>query len=234
MRRALVALALACGSLTAALAQVNVGIGISTPGVSIGINFPAYPELVRVPGYPVYYARQARANYFFYDGMYWVYQGDNWYASSWYNGPWWQVEFDAVPLFVLRVPVRYYRQPPPYFRGWRPDAPPRWGERWGKDWDERHRDWDKWDRRSAPAPAPLPRFQGQYTGKRYPAVEQQPVIQGRNYRYEPREPVVRQHYDVQRAKAAPPASDSTAKKPPPGQAKDRRKGDERGGQRDNK
>ena len=25
---------------------------------------------------------------------------------------------DAVPLFVLRVPVRYYRQPPVYFRGW--------------------------------------------------------------------------------------------------------------------
>ena len=25
----------------------------------------------------------------------------------------------AVPLFVLRIPVRYYRNPPTYFRGWR-------------------------------------------------------------------------------------------------------------------
>src|SRR5665647_3374880 len=59
--------------------------------VSIGINLPVYPELVVVPGYPVYYAPQLQENYFFYDGMYWVYQDDNWYESSWYNGPWWLV-----------------------------------------------------------------------------------------------------------------------------------------------
>ena len=34
-----------------------------------------------------------------------------------------------VPLFILRVPVRYYRQPPVYFREWRSNAPPGlWGE----------------------------------------------------------------------------------------------------------
>ena len=41
-----------------------------------------------VPGYPVYYAPDIGGNYFFYDGRYWVYQDDNWYSSSWYNGPW--------------------------------------------------------------------------------------------------------------------------------------------------
>jgi len=60
----------------------QVSVGIALPGVSIGINVPVYPELVRVPGYPVYYAPQLGANFFFYDGMYWVYQGDDWYASS--------------------------------------------------------------------------------------------------------------------------------------------------------
>jgi hypothetical protein len=35
------------------------------------------------------------------------------------------------------VPVRYYRRPPPDWRGWRRDAPPRWEHRWGRDWDER-------------------------------------------------------------------------------------------------
>ena len=50
--------------------------------VSIGINLPIYPNLVVVPGYPVYYAPQLNANYFFYDGMYWVYQNDYWYSSS--------------------------------------------------------------------------------------------------------------------------------------------------------
>ncbi len=70
-------------------AQVSIGIGL--PGVSIGINLPSYPELVVVPGYPVYYAPRGDVNLFFYDGMYWVYQRDNWYASFWYNGPWWLV-----------------------------------------------------------------------------------------------------------------------------------------------
>src|SRR6476661_10613563 len=89
-------------SITSAAAQVSVGIGL--PGVSIGINVPVYPELVRVPGYPVYYAPRMNSNFFFYDGMYWVYTDDNWYASSWYNGPWALVAPEVVPLFVLRIP----------------------------------------------------------------------------------------------------------------------------------
>ncbi len=137
-------------------AQVNVGIGVATPGVSIGINVPAYPQLVPVPGYPVYYAPQLNANYFFYDGLYWVYQNDNWYASYWYNGPWWLVEPVDVPLFVLRVPVRYYHAAPVYFRAWQADAPPHWGEHWGRQWEQRRRGWDRWDRSAVPAPAPLP------------------------------------------------------------------------------
>ena len=86
MRNGLIVLWMLLCSITSAAAQMSVGIGF--PGVSIGINLPVYPELVPVPGYPVYYAPQVNSNYFFYDGMYWVYQGDNWYASSWYNGPW--------------------------------------------------------------------------------------------------------------------------------------------------
>jgi len=101
---------------------------IGIPGVHIGVNVAVYPRLVRMPGYPVYYDPRANWNYFLYDGLYWVFQEDNWYASSWYNGPWQLVRPDDVPLFVLRVPVRYYRRPPVYFRGWISDAPPRWGE----------------------------------------------------------------------------------------------------------
>ena len=144
LRNGLMALGLMVGSITSATAQVSIGIGL--PGVSIGINLPVYPELVPVPGYPVYYAPRVDSNYFFYDGMYWVYQSDNWYASSWYNGPWGLVAPEAVPLYVLRVPVRYYRHPPPYFRGWQADAPPRWGDHWGNDWKQRRGDWDHWDR----------------------------------------------------------------------------------------
>ena len=142
-----------------AVAQVNIGIGL--PGINIGVNLPFYPELVPVPGYPVYYAPQLDSNFFFYDGMYWVYQRDEWYASSWYDGPWDYVSRDFVPLYVLRIPVRYYRNPPEYFRGWIASAPPRWGQHWGNDWQQRRRGWDQWDRRAVPAPAPFPAYQRQ-------------------------------------------------------------------------
>jgi hypothetical protein len=174
------------------VAQVSIGIGL--PHVSIGINLPAYPRLVRVPGYPVYYAPQVEANFFFYDGLYWVYLDDNWYASSWYNGPWWLVDRREVPVFILRVPVRYYRRPPVYFHDWRRDAPPRWGEHWGHDWERHRDDWDRPPRR-IPPPAPLPSYQRQYSGERYPRqTERQHELEQQKYRYQPRDPVVRKHY----------------------------------------
>jgi hypothetical protein len=108
---------------------------------------------------------------------------------------------DAVPLFVLRVPVRYYRQPPAYFGGWRLDAPPHWGEHWGNAWEQRQSGWNRWDRGAVPAPAPLPVYQRQYAGSRYPRVEQQQALQSVNYRYQPQEAVVQQHYQAQRAQA---------------------------------
>jgi hypothetical protein len=173
---------------SSAVAEVSVGIGIGLPRVSIGINLSSYPRLVRVPGYPVYYAPTVHANFFFYDGMYWVFHDDNWYASSWYNGPWAFVRPDYVPAYILRVPVRYYRQPPNYFRGWRADAPPRWSNNFG-------RDWDKGDRRAAPPAAPPPAYQRQYSGDRYPRqVERQRELEQQQYRYQPRDPAVQQHY----------------------------------------
>ncbi len=180
-------------ALSSAPAHADLSIGIGFPNVSIGINLSNYPDLVVVPGYPVYYAPRLEANFFFYDGEYWVFQDDNWYRSSWFNGPWWYVEPEYVPLFLLRIPVRYYRRPPPYFHGWRRDAPPRWGEHWGHDWERHHRGWDRWDRGVQHRPAPLPDYQRHYSGDRYPReVERQHELQQRNYRYQPRDPVVQQ------------------------------------------
>ena len=144
IRYGLMVFAMLLCAATSSFAQLSISIG--TPSVSIGVNVPVYPEFVAVPNYPVYYAPRLRANYFFYDGMYWVYEGDNWYASSWYNGPWGVVHRDVVPAFVLRVPVRYYRAPPPYFVGWRADAPPLWSVHWGQEWEVRRAGWDRWDR----------------------------------------------------------------------------------------
>ena len=203
MRYALIGLWMLLASAGSANAQLSIGIGF--PGVNIGINLPLYPELVPVPGYPVYYAPRLGSNFFFYDGMYWVYQRDNWYASDWYNGPWWLMDRYEVPLFVLRIPVRYYRDPPAYFSGWRRDAPPRWGDQWGDDWAQRRSGWDNWNRRAAPAAAPLPVYQRQYSGDRYPREEQQNELRNRNYRYQPRDAVVQQHYKAQSVQQAAPA-----------------------------
>lgn len=173
-------------------------------GISIGINVPTYPQLVLVPGYPVYYYPQANYNYFFYDGLYWVYVDDNWYASEWYNGPWQLTGPEYVPVFILRIPVRYYRQPPIYFRSWRGDEPPHWGEHWGRDWEDRRSGWDRWDRRSAPGAAPLPTYQRQYSGDRYPRdEEQQHSIRSEHYHYQPREAVTQEHFQQRGNRAAP-------------------------------
>jgi hypothetical protein len=114
MRRVIIPLSmLLLAAVTPAVAQLSISIGL--PTLSIGINLPVYPELEQVPGYPVYYAPQVNSNYFFYDGMYWVFQSDNWYASSWYNGPWALVSPMAVPVFMLRIPVHQkpqHQEPP--------------------------------------------------------------------------------------------------------------------------
>ena len=203
MRRRLLTLALSTLLCAAATAEAQVSFGIQAPGVSIGVNLPVYPTLVRVPNYPVYYDPQVNANYFFYDGLFWVYSGDTWYSSTWYDGPWQPVAPDYVPYFVLRIPVRYYREPPPYFHGWSSDAPPRWGEHWGHDWESHRAGWDQWNRNSVPAPAPLPVYQKQYSGDRYPhAQQQQQALRTQNYHYQPHEQVTRQAFQ-QQAKPAP-------------------------------
>jgi hypothetical protein len=200
-------------STSGLLAALCVSLGAAAPtafaqvsvGVSIGFNVPAYPRLAVVPGYPVYYAPGLNVNYFFYDGLYWVFVGDNWYHSFWYDGPWTVVQPAFVPVYILRVPVRYYRVPPPYFHAWAAEAPPRWGERWGPAWEQKHRGWDRWNRASAPPPAPLPTYQKQYAGERYPrSAPQQQALQGQHYRYQPKDAVVRQRYEQSTHEAAAP------------------------------
>jgi hypothetical protein len=177
-----------------AAAEWNVSIAVGMPHLQIGINLPVYPELVVVPGYPVYYAPYVDANYFFYDGFYWVYQNDYWYSSNWYNGPWLVVEPEMVPLFILRIPVGFYQRPPPYFRGWYSSSPPHWGEHWGRDWERRHRGWDRWRRETMPPPAPRPDYQRDYGKDHYPGQEQQQRLHRQQYHYQPRDVVVREQY----------------------------------------
>ena len=212
MRRVLLVL---CLSLLAAATSAPARAAV---GVSIGINIPAYPRMVVVPGYPVYYAPGVETNLFFYDGMYWVFAGDSWYMSSWYNGPWSLVQPAYVPYYLLRVPVRYYMAPPPYFRAWSRREPPRWGTHWGPQWERQHQDWNHWDRHGAPPRAPLPTYQRSYSGERYPAPAQQGNLQNRNYHYQPHSDAARQHAQQQHVEPGRPPQEERGRgeRPPHG------------------
>jgi len=174
------------GAITAAQAQV-----------SIGINITAFPRLVVVPGYPVYYAPDVRADYFFYDGLYWLFNVEDgyWYSSSWYNGPWVYVEPVDVPQFILVIPYRYYRVRPAYWSGWAYDQPPRWGQQWGSGWESSRRGWNKWDRRKKYVAAPLPLYQKTYAGH-YPTPSQQVTIHNELYHYKPQDTHVQQQHEA--------------------------------------
>jgi len=187
--------------LAAVLALTTTGCATTTSAdtrVGVGIHLDLFPDLHPVPGYPVYYAPNVSANLFFYDGAYWLYGHNGWYVSDWYNGPWDYVEPDYVPWFVLRVPVRYYRAPPPYFRGWYYDAPPRWGHYWGPGWAHRHNGWDHWDRSYVPRRAPLPTYQRDYRGNRYPDYQRQRDLQKEHYRYRSQDPRYNKYRDDHR------------------------------------
>ena len=216
MKRVLLMMTVALGLAACVETQMDVGAGIRAPDLSIGIELSSYPDLVPVPGYPVYYYPGGDFNYFYYDGLYWVLSGDNWYASGWYNGPWSWMDPYYVPAFVLRIPVRYYRRPPVYFRGWPADSPPRWDEHWGGEWNTRRRGWDQWDRRTVPAPAPLPTYQGKYSGDRYPrAPEQRNSIRATEDHYQPREPVSRQYWQQQQTQRPRPQPQPPQMQRPP-------------------
>ena len=128
-------------------------LGTSSAGhaqvsVNIGINPPAPPSLVIIPGTPVAYAPAAPANYFFYGGQYYVFVNGAWYVGYTYNGPWIAIAPAYVPAPLLRVPVRYYRTPPPHWKQWQRAAPPRWEPGWGHEWAKEHKEDEKEWRRA--------------------------------------------------------------------------------------
>lgn len=180
-------------------AMADVSIGYGAPYYSIGINLVTFPRLVPIPNYPVYYAPDLEVNYFFYDGLYWVYRDSNWYASTWYNGPWSLVSTFDVPAFILRIPVRYYRSPPFMFRSWYQSGPPHWGVIWGRNWEASRRGWDRWNHNVIPPRAPIPLYQRRYPKARYPNLPaQRRQLEREHYRYQPRNPRIHQFFNQPR------------------------------------
>ena len=161
----------------------------------IDVDVPQYPEMQPVPDSPVYYAPGVDSNYFFYDGTYWDYYNDRWYASPWYNGPWSYVDPIYIPTYVLWVPISYYHRHPGYWHGWNVNGPPHWSQHWGSEWQARHNDYYRGSSRGNTR-APLPDYQRSYSRANYPrGVQQQGMLHSQNYAYRPQERVVQQHYE---------------------------------------
>lgn len=162
-----ISLSLLLGPITTLQAQTRLEFSISS-----------YPSLILIPGYPVYYDPAQQLNYFFYGGRYWVFYEDGWYYSSWYNGPWTPMAADLVPVFIWRIPLRYYHHRPAYFQGRSANEAPPWDQHWGAGWSRNHPDWQQWNRQSVPPASPLPDYQKQYGGNRYPhSLKQQSTLE---------------------------------------------------------
>jgi hypothetical protein len=194
--------ALCCGFSAPAPAQVNFEVGL--PSAEIGLEIQQYPKLVRVPRNPVYYARDLDSNLFFYDGQYWVYAQDNWYTSAWYDGPWDFVPPEAVPDFILRIPLHYYRRPPPYFSDWDRHSPPHWEEHWGHDWEERRRGWNHWNPHDVPRRAPAPVYPPPPPRAEFPRFEEQQSPGEHNSPHEPQGDWARHRSDWPKSGAMDP------------------------------
>lgn len=84
-----------------------------------------------------------------------------------------------------------------------------------------------------PRPAPLPVYQREFSGSRYPDAERQHALRSEKYRHQPREAVIREQFN-QRAvsRTAPPAgrtapaerADPAERATPSGQSRDRAQG----------
>jgi hypothetical protein len=130
----IIACCLVAACLVGGPAQARVDIGLN-------LNFSAPLEWAPVPGLPVSYATNAPANIFQYNGQYYVYNEGVWYVGPTYNGPWMEVVPEFVPAILLRVPVTYYRVPPPHWHAWHAWAPPRWEVIYGPAWAHHRPAW---------------------------------------------------------------------------------------------
>ena len=116
-----------------------VAVAQAQVSVDIGIHLGSPPQLVAVPSSPVLYAPAVAGNFFFYGNQYYVFRRGAWYMGSRHDGPWAVIAPEFVPRPILAVPVRYYRVPPPEWKRWHREGPPRWEPAYGRRWEE-HRE----------------------------------------------------------------------------------------------
>jgi hypothetical protein len=93
----------AAGSYGQALAETSVSINIGPPAVVVA----SPPEMVVIPNSLVYYAPGVEVDLLFHRDYWYTRNGNRWFRSHSYNGPWNVVGRRAVPAEIVRVPRNY-------------------------------------------------------------------------------------------------------------------------------
>jgi hypothetical protein len=91
------------GSYGQALAETSISINIGPPAVVVA----SPPEMVVIPNSMVYYAPGVEVDLLFHKDYWYTRNGDRWFRSRSYNGPWKVVGRRVVPVEIVRVPRNY-------------------------------------------------------------------------------------------------------------------------------
>jgi hypothetical protein len=93
----------------AASLNVNLHVGDAPPPPAY--VFEAEPEVILVPSTRVYYVPEREFDLYRYGRYWYINRGGWWYRASTYRGRFAYIEYDRVPVSILRVPARYHRHP---------------------------------------------------------------------------------------------------------------------------
>ena len=107
-----------------AMAEVNVSVNIGVPGVVVPVPVPRprviVPTLPRVvfeapplflapPQFGFYIGVDVPYDIFFSGSNYYLYYGNSWFRSGYYNGPWVEVQRRHLPYGLRKHRVEYIR-----------------------------------------------------------------------------------------------------------------------------
>jgi hypothetical protein len=139
-----------------ALATLAPRAHASNVGFNFGINIgnvpaPVYapqpvvidepPEFVAQPAMGFYAAVGTPYDLFYAANRYYLCRGNMWYAASYYNGPWVQVGYRALPWSLRRYPIAGIRYMRDEGGGYDYNEYRRFRPEWN-DWRDRHAGWE--------------------------------------------------------------------------------------------
>ena len=118
MRKLLLSIALVmCTVPFAHASNVGVSIGVNIGGPSaVYVNPPVTiagpPLFLQPPKLGFYVAVGVGYDLFRFGNVYYLNNGNNWYSSPYYNGPWAKVQYKHIPYGIRKHPhkrIQYYR-----------------------------------------------------------------------------------------------------------------------------